>query len=83
MGRFLLGLILFRRAWKMDSQPKSDLADSPRGAMGHYNLCSRVVRAGATVSVLAADLYVAAALLGRRSRTSLVGFDLSDVSLDE
>src|SRR5438270_4080949 len=82
MGRFFVGFVLFRRARKMDRQPKSRLPVSPRGAMGLYDLCSRVVRAGAAVSVLAADLYVTAALLGWRSRTPLVGFDLSDVSLD-
>src|SRR5436305_12341247 len=81
MGRFFVGIVLFRRARKMDRRPKSHFSDNPRGAMGFFYVCYRVVRAGAAVSVLAADLYATAVLLGRRSRTPLIGFNLSDVSL--
>ncbi len=65
----------------MDRQSASCLARWDCRALGHPDLVARMVRAGAVVSVLAADLHVAAAVLDRLPGPSLVGVHVPAVRL--
>jgi len=73
VGRFLLGASLLRSFRKVDRHARPRLACRRCCALGHPDLVARMVRAGALISVLAADLHVTAALLDRLSGPSLVG----------
>jgi hypothetical protein len=76
-GRFLLGAGILRSSRKVDRHARPRLACRRRCALGHSDLVARMVRAGALVSVLAADLHITAAVLDRLSGPSLVGIDVS------
>jgi len=70
---FFLGAGLLRSFRKVDRQSRSRLARRRCCALGHPDLVARMVRAGALVSVLAADLHFATAVLDRLPRPSIVG----------
>lgn len=63
----------------MDRRSVSGLACDRCGAMGHLYFVARTVRSGAAISVLAANLHIAAALLGRLSGPSIVGLHVPAV----
>jgi len=58
VGRFLLGASLLRSFRKVDRHARPRLACRRCCALGHPDLVARMVRAGALISVLAADLHV-------------------------
>jgi hypothetical protein len=65
----------------MDRQPASCLACGRGRAVGNPDLRPRMVRSGPAVSVLAADLHIAAALLDRLPRSPFLGIHVSVVRL--
>jgi hypothetical protein len=65
----------------MDRQPWSWFARHGGRAVGDPDLGARMVHPGAIVSVLAADLHIAAALLDRFSGSSFVGIHVSAIRL--
>lgn len=81
VGRFLLGASLLRSFRKVDRHARPRLACRRCCALGHPDLVARMVRAGALISVLAADLHVTAALLDRLSGPSLVGVHVPAILL--
>jgi hypothetical protein len=72
MGRLLLGAGLLWSSRKVDRQSRSRLPRHRCCALGHPDLVARMIP-GTFVSVLAANLYVAAAVLDRLPGSSLVG----------
>jgi hypothetical protein len=66
---------------KMDGATSSGHPGFRRRPLGGFYLCIRVVRAGAVVSILAADLHIAAALLDRLSGPSFLCFNVPLIRL--
>jgi len=81
VGRFLLGASLLRSFRKVDRHARPRLACRRCCALGHPDLVARMVRAGALISVLAADLHITAALLDRLSGPSVVGIYVPAIRL--
>jgi len=80
-GGFFLGSVLLRCTGPVDGAASSGDARIHRGSLGHFHLGVRMVGPGPPVSVLAADLHVAAALLDRLSRPSFLRVDVSTIRM--
>jgi hypothetical protein len=74
-------LVFLRNVREMDCESASRVARGGCRSLGHLDLVARMVRAGTVVSVLAADVHIATAILDRVPGPFLVGIDVPAVRL--